>query len=66
MKYEKEALSRQGMENKIKELNNMLKGMQSDFADCARGVSPCFFCANDETCNCSDEKDCNFVWAKHY
>ena len=46
-------------------LETMLKDMESDFAECARGVSPCFFCANDETCNCSDDKDCKFVWKPH-
>lgn len=65
MKYEQEARERRGMEDRISNLNAMLKAMQSDFAQCAKGVSPCFFCANDETCNCSDDKDCNFVWAKH-
>ena len=41
------------------------EAMQADFAKCAKeGVSPCFFCANDETCN-GTSKDCNFVWSEH-
>ena len=65
MSFEKEALERQGMLEKVNNLEGMLRDMQSDFEQCARGVSPCFFCANDETCDCSDDKDCHFVWAKH-
>ena len=63
MHHEQAAKTRQGMENSIKNLESMLKAMQSDFAQCAKGKSPCFFCANDETC--VDEDNCNFVWAKH-
>ena len=46
-------------------LESMLRDMESDFAECARGVSPCFFCANDETCNCPENANCNFVWQPH-
>ena len=62
MKHEQEARERIGMLERISILENMLKNMESNFAECAKGVSPCFFCANDETCNCSDDKNCNFVW----
>lgn len=63
MHHEPETRTRQGMEERIKQLESMLRTMQSDFAECARGVSPCFFCANDETCE--SEKDCNFIWVRH-
>lgn len=65
MHHELEARSRQSMENRINELEGMLKSMQSDFAKCAKdNISPCFFCKNDEICNgCPD--NCNFKWHKH-
>ena len=41
------------------------KTMQDDFAKCAKeNISPCFFCANDETCS-GESKDCRFVWGEH-
>ena len=42
---------------------DLLKAMEADFAECAKtGKSPCFFCANDDTC---DGKSCNFKWQPH-
>lgn len=64
MHHELEARTRQGMEARIEELKTMLKDMQSDFAKCATGISPCFFCARDEECSGEPDK-CNFKWAKH-
>ena len=64
MRYEQEAMERQGMLAKINNLEAMLKAMESDFAKCAHGISPCVYCANDRTCN-SCVKYCNFVWDKH-
>lgn len=63
MLYEQLAIERKNTQEEISNLKSMLKNMQSDFAECARGISPCCFCANDETCGCSNDKDCNFVWA---
>ena len=63
MYHEQAAKTRQGMEKHIKDLESELNEMHSDFAQCAKGKSPCFFCANDETC--TDGDNCNFVWAKH-
>ena len=52
------------MQNKINELKEMLKAMEFDMSQCARGISPCFFCANDDTCECTG---CNggFKWKPH-
>ena len=63
MHHEQAAKTKQGMEKHIKDLEAELNAMYLDFAQCAKGKSPCFFCANDETC--LSENDCNFVWAKH-
>lgn len=64
MHYEQEAMERQNMLDKIKNLENTLRAMESDFGKCAHGISPCFYCANDSICSgCA--KDCNFVWDKH-
>lgn len=64
MHHELYAMERQAMQERINDLENMLNAMQSDFAKCAHGISPCFYCANDSTCSgCA--KDCNFVWDKH-
>ena len=63
MRYELEAKERQNMLNEIQRLNTMLHDMESDFAECARTrKSPCFFCANDDTCDC---QSCNFKWQRH-
>jgi hypothetical protein len=65
MKYELEAMTRKGMEERIDNLEALLKSMQSDFAKCAKdNISPCFFCANDEMCSGCPET-CNFIWNKH-
>jgi hypothetical protein len=54
------------MESRIKELEATLKDITSDFARCAKdNISPCFFCANDETCNCPEDANCNFKWKPH-
>ena len=66
MQYEKEAMERQGMLDEISNLKTMLKDMESDWRECARtGKSPCFFCAHDETCTCTNDADCNFKWQPH-
>ena len=66
MKYEQEAMEKKGMEEAIKELRSMLQNMESDWATCARtGKSPCFFCALDETCECTNDADCQFKWQPH-
>lgn len=63
MRYEQEARTREAMEEKLRNLRAMLKDIESDFAECARNdVSPCFFCANDDICDC---EKCNFKWKPH-
>ena len=65
MQHEQAARSRHGMEECIKNLESMLKAMQSDFAKVAKDdTSACFFCENDDTCD-GPIVDCNFVWKKH-
>jgi hypothetical protein len=65
MHYELPAIEREAMRERINELEAMFEDMHSDFAKCARGnISPCFFCANDKTCNGCPE-NCNFIWEKH-
>jgi hypothetical protein len=45
-------------------LESKLAAIEADFAKCAKdNISPCFFCANDETCTGNSE-DCKFKW-KH-
>lgn len=65
MRYELGAQTRQGMEDKIHNLEKMLNDMSSDFEKCAHGTSPCFFCVNDEHCVNPDEHGCHFVWNRH-
>ena len=65
MQHEQEARTRQGMEDKIHNLEILLESMQSDFAKCAKdNISPCHYCANDEKCDGCPET-CNFIWMKH-
>ena len=64
MRYEQEARERQGMLDEISKLKTMLKDMEADMAQCAKGISPCFFCAQDDTCS-GCPKDCNFKWQPH-
>ena len=65
MKYEQEAREQQGMESRIKELETMFYSMQLDFAECAKhNISPCHYCANDETCDGCPET-CYFIWKPH-
>lgn len=52
------------MEERINSLETQLKDMHSDFEKCAKGISPCFFCAKDDTCT-GCPKDCDFVWQPH-
>ena len=59
------AMERKNMREEVDSLKTMLKDMESDFQQCAKGISPCFFCLNDETCDCSDNNHCNFVWKPH-
>lgn len=65
MHHELQALTRQGMEAKIHNLETMLDAMNTDFGECAKGKSPCFFCANDKYCNDPDKYGCHFIWSKH-
>lgn len=65
MLYEQLAIERQNTQNKIDSLQTMLKDMESDFVKCAQGRSPCFFCAHDDTCQCTNDADCNFKWKPH-
>ena len=66
MHHELEARTRQALEEEIETLKKHLKYMASDFAECARtGKSPCFFCANDATCMCTNDADCRFKWQPH-
>ena len=66
MDYEQIAMERKNMNEEINRLQTMLKDMEADFAECARtGKSYCFFCANDDTCTCTNDADCNFKWQSH-
>ena len=63
MYYEQLARERQNMQDEIANLKSQLHDIESDFAECARTrKSPCFFCANDDTC---DGQSCNFKWMPH-
>ena len=66
MQHEQAAMERQNMLDKIHSLETMLSDMESDWSECARtGKSPCFFCAHDETCECTNDADCSFKWQPH-
>ncbi len=65
MHNELTAIERQNMLDEIVNLKIMFRDMESDFKKCAKGISPCFFCANDDTCTYVDGKHCNFVWKTH-
>ena len=66
MTHELEARERQDMLEEIDILNHRLSEMEADWRECARtGKSPCFYCANDETCACTNDADCNFKWQAH-
>lgn len=65
MHNELTAIERQNMLEEIANLKTMFQDMESDFEKCARGISPCFFCASDDICDCSDSQRCNFVWRTH-
>ena len=65
MHHEQEAMERQNMLDEINILKTMLQDMESDFLKCAKGRSPCFFCAHDDTCTCTNDSDCNFKWLPH-
>lgn len=64
MQHELHAMERQAMREQIDNLEKQLKDMHADFEKCAHGISPCFFCANDDKCT-GCPKDCNFVWLPH-
>ena len=53
------------LQAKAKHLEDMLKDMESDFTKCARGISHCFFCENDEACTATSDNGCCFVWKPH-
>lgn len=66
MQHEQEARERQNLYTKITLLETMLHNIESDWAKCAKtGMSPCFFCAHDDTCECSNDAECNFQWKSH-
>lgn len=66
MTHELEARERQGMLEEINNLKQRLADMEADWRECARtGKSPCFHCANDDTCTCTNDFDCNFKWQAH-
>lgn len=64
MHHEQLAIERKNMRDEIATLKARLKAIEEDFAECARGDSPCLFCAKSDTCNCPSDENCNFVW-KH-
>ena len=61
--HDLQAMERQGMIETIASLKSQLAVMESDFAKCARGFSPCFYCAHDDTC--TGPENCHFKWDKH-
>lgn len=65
MHHELLAMERQVMRDRIKELERQLETIQEDFALVAKGGTPCLFCANDDICVRSTDKNCNFVWIDH-
>ena len=66
MLHEQLAIERHNKKEEIDNLNKMLRDMESDWTECIRtGKSPCFFCANDDTCTCTNDADCNFKWQPH-
>lgn len=64
MLHEQLAMERQQTREIIDSLQTQLKDMHADFEKCAHGVSPCFFCAKDDTCS-GCVQDCDFVWLPH-
>ena len=63
MKYELEAMERQNMLAQIEDLKQKLHDIETNWRECARtGKSPCFYCANDDTCTCTDDTECCFKW----
>ena len=66
MHNEQAAIERQSMQEKINQLTAMLNDMEADWRECARtGKSPCFYCAHDDTCTCTNDYDCDFKWQPH-
>lgn len=65
MYYEQLARERQSMLDEISNLKAQLMAMESDFDKCGKGTSRCFFCANDDSCDCVDDKKCTFKWKAH-
>ena len=66
MLHEQLAIERHNKKEEIDRLIKMLCDMESDWRECARtGKSPCFFCAHDDTCICTNDADCNFKWQPH-
>lgn len=64
MGHDLHARERQGMLDEIANLKSQIATMESNFARCAQGISPCFFCANDDNCAGTPET-CKFKWNKH-
>ena len=65
MLHEQLAMERQNWQDENSKLKSQLKAMETDFSECARGKSPCFFCVNDDSCDCVDDKRCTFKWKAH-
>ena len=66
MLHEQLAMERKNHAEELDKLKKMLEDIESDWRECSRtGKSPCFFCANDETCECTNDVDCNFKWQPH-
>ena len=62
MQHELEARTRQSMKEQIADLEASLNAIHEDFAKCAKGgISPCYFCANDDNCAGTPET-CKFKW----
>ena len=64
MHHELAARTKQGMEEQISNLTAQFNAIHADFVKCAKGVSPCYFCANDNSCT-GEPENCNFVWEQH-
>ena len=64
MLHEQLARERQNWTDEVSALKAKLNAMESDFAKCAHGISPCFFCTNDDNCHGTPET-CKFKWINH-
>ena len=66
MKYEQLVMEQQNAQDEVVNLKTMLTDMEADWRECARtGKSPCFYCSNYETCEFTNDSNCNFKWQAH-